>query len=205
MLVSGVVPMLLPAVWTRLKVTAAVVVICKNYWRISPYSQTKNKFRTIASIDTNLMYSALIAGALIGSSLFSLYLPVANAQSLMDQMSMMNGNETSTSQNMTMPQLNLGVVTMPVVCTSLGEVLGVLGSAVNMTLGGGGVGNETQEDIMDMMMQEIMPGGVSNMTEADIQELHNVTENVDPERIMNLQLCSLMTDEKMAEEMLMKK
>lgn len=58
---------------------------------------------------------------------------------------------------------------------------------------------------MDMMMQEIMPGGVSNMTEADIQELHNVTENVDPERIMNLQLCSLMTDEKMAEEMLMKK
>jgi hypothetical protein len=154
---------------------------------------------------TNLMYSALIAGALIGS-FFSPYLPVANGQSLMNQMSMTNGNETATSQNMTMPQLNLGVVTMPVVCTSLGEVLGVLGSAVNMTLGGGGGGgNETQEDIMDMMMQEMMPGGVSNMTESDIQELHNVTENMDPGRIMNLQLCSLMTDEKMAEELLMKK
>jgi hypothetical protein len=151
----------------------------------------------------NLIYSALIAGALTGS-FFSPYLPSANGQSLMDQMSMTNGNETTTSQNMTMPQLNLGVVTMPVVCTSLGEVLGVLGSAVNMTLGGGG-GNETQEDIMDMMMQEMMPGGVSNMTEADIQELHNVTENMDTERIMNLQLCSLMTDEKMAEELLMKK
>jgi hypothetical protein len=46
------------------------------------------------------MYSALIAGALIGS-LFSPYLPVANGQSLMDKMSMTNGNETATSQNIT--------------------------------------------------------------------------------------------------------
>ena len=154
----------------------------------------------------NLMYSALIAGALIGS-FFSPYLPVANGQSLMDQMSMTNGNETAaTSQNMTMPQLNLGVVTMPVVCTSLGEVLGVLGLDENMTLGGGGGGaNETQEHIMDMMIQEVMPRGISNMTEADIQELHNATENGDLGRIMNLQFCSLMTDEKMAEELLMKK
>ena len=143
---------------------------------------------------TNLMYSGLIVGALIGS-LFLPYLSVANGQLAMDQMSTMNDNETGISQNMSMPQLNMGVVTMPVVCTSLGEIFG---SVASMT---GGSGNETQEGITDII-QQLMSSSVSNMTEADMQEMHNITEGVDLQQIMNMQFCSLMTDEKMMEEML---
>lgn len=161
---------------------------------------------------TNLLYSALIAGALIGSSFFSPYLiSVANAQSPMDLSSMMmSGNETGMSQNMSMPQLNLGIVTMPVVCTSLEEIFrsvaGMTGLAANATTGDGG--NETQA-IMDMM-QQMMSGGAlggmnHNMTAAEMQDLHNMTRGVDLQQLMNMQLCSLMTDEKMMEEMLMNK
>jgi len=165
---------------------------------------------------TNLLYSALIAGALIGSSFFSPYLILAaNAQSPMDLSSMMmNGNETGMSQNMSMPQLNLGIVTMPVVCTSLEEIFrsvaGMTGLGSNATTtGGGGGGNETQA-IMDMM-QGMMSGGAlggvnnSNMTTAEMQEIHNMTKGVDLQQLMNMQLCSLMTDEKMMDEMLMNK
>ena len=143
---------------------------------------------------TNLMYLALIAGALV-ESLFSPYLSVANAQSPMDQMSTMNGNETAMSQNITMPKLNMGVVTMPVVCTSLGEILG---SVAGLTSGGG---NETQDGVMDLM-QMLTSGGVLNMTEADTQEMRNMTEGVDLQQLMNMQFCSLVTDEKMMEEMM---
>jgi hypothetical protein len=139
----------------------------------------------------------LIAGALIGT-LFSPFVSVANGQSPTDLMSMMNGNETGMGQNMSMPQLNMGIVTMPVACTTLGDLLG---SITGMT---GAGGNESQENIMDMM-QKMMPGGMSsNMTEADMQEMHqamNMTEGVDMQHIMNMQFCSLMTDEKMMEEM----
>jgi hypothetical protein len=45
---------------------------------------------------TNLTYAILIAGALIGT-LFSPFISVANGQSPMDLMSMMNGNETGMS------------------------------------------------------------------------------------------------------------
>ena len=62
---------------------------------------------------TNLTYVILIAGALIGA-LFSPFVSVANGQSPMDLMSMMNGNETGMSQNMSIPRLNMGIVTMPV-------------------------------------------------------------------------------------------
>jgi len=146
-------------------------------------------------LNTNLKYSILIAGALFGS-FFSPSVSVANGQSPMDLMSMMNGNETDMSQNMSMPQLNMGIVTMPVACTSLGELLG---SITGMT---GGAGNESQGNIMDMM-QKMMPGGMgNNMSEADMQEMHqNMTEGMDMQHIMNMQFCSLMTDDKMMKEM----
>jgi len=153
---------------------------------------------------TNLMYSALIAGALIGS-FFSPYVSVANGQSPMDLMSMMNGNGYNETD--TMPQLNMGVVTMPVVCTSLDEILG---SIAGMT--GGGGDNETQDQVMGMLQKMMSGGGLdgmdNNMTEADMQEMQqamNMTEGVDLQKVMNMQLCSLMTDEKMMEEMMMKK
>ena len=115
----------------------------------------------------------------------------------MDLTSMMNGNETGMSHNMSMPRFNMGIVTMPAMCTSLGELLG---SITGMT----GVGSESQDNIMDMM-QKMMPGGMgNNMTEADMQEMHqatNMTEGMDMQHIMNMQFCSLMTDNKMMEKM----
>jgi hypothetical protein len=96
----------------------------------------------------------------------------------------------------------MGVVTMPVTCTSLGEILG---SITGMT---GGAENESQENIMDMM-QKMMPGGMgNNMTEADMEEIHqarNMTEGVDMQHPVNMQFCSLMTDDKMMKDMIMKK
>ena len=147
---------------------------------------------------TNLTYVILIAGALIGA-LFSPFVSVANGQSPMDLMSMMNGNETGMSQNMSIPRLNMGIVTMPVACTTLGDLLG---SITGMT---GAGSNQSQENVMDMM-QKMMPGGMSssNMSDADMQEMHqamNMTEGVDMQHIMNMQFCSLVTDEKMMEEM----
>ena len=95
-----------------------------------------------------------------------------------------------------MPQLNMGLVTMPVVCTSVGEILGSLAG-----LNGGGGGNETQDGVMDLM-QLLTSGGVLNMTEADTQEMRNMTEDVDLQELMNYQFCSLVTDEEMTEEIM---
>ena len=138
---------------------------------------------------TNLMYSALIAGALIGS-FFSPYVSVANGQSPMDPMSMMNGNgdnETGMSHNMSMVPFNMGVVTLPVMCASLNEILG---SITGMT----GGDNETQDEFMDMMQKMMSGGDLDGMD-------NNMTEGVDLQHVMNMQFCSLMTDEKMMEEM----
>lgn len=152
--------------------------------------------------NASLLYSALAVTSIVGS-FFLPYLSVANGQSPKNMMSMMNGNnETDMSQNMAMPQMNMGIVTMPVACTSLGELLG---SITGMT--GAGGGNESQQNIMDMMQKMVSGGMGSNMTEADMQEMHqamNMKKGVDMQHIMNMQFCSLMTDEKMAEEMLMK-
>lgn len=152
--------------------------------------------------NASLLYSALAVTAIVGS-FFSPYLSVANGQS---PMSMMNGNETDMDQNMSMPQSNLGVVTMPVACTSLGEILG---SVTGMT---GGGDNESQKNVMDMM-QKMMSGGDlsgigNNMTGADMQDLQQGMQELkqlDLQGIMNMQLCSLMTNQTMMEEMLMKK
>jgi hypothetical protein len=154
--------------------------------------------------NASLLYSVLAVSAIVGS-FFSPYLSVANGQS---PMGMMNGNETDMGQNMSMPQSNLGVVTMPVACTSLGEILG---SVTGMT-GGGGGDNESQKNIMDMM-QKMMSGGDlggigKNITGADVQDLQQGMQELkqlDLQGIMNMQLCSLMTNQTMMEEMLMKK
>jgi hypothetical protein len=100
-------------------------------------------------LNASLLYSVLTVTAIVGS-FFSPYLSVANGQS---PIGMMNGNKTDIGQSMSMPQNNLGVVTMPVTCTSLGEILR---SVTGMT---GGDANESQKNIMDMM-QKMMSGGV---------------------------------------------
>lgn len=98
------------------------------------------------------------------------------------------------SQNISEPQIHIGVVTMPLACTSLDEVLG---SVAGVT---GSGGNESQKTIMASMQNMISSGGLNatdnNMTEAvtqETQQLKNMTEGLDL-------LCSLMTEEEMMEE-----
>jgi hypothetical protein len=90
--------------------------------------------------------------------LFShLFISVVNGQS-----PMVNSNETGVNHNMSKPQLHIGMVTMPVACTSLDEALG---SATGMT---GGSSNETQETIMGRMQNMTSTSGLNatdnNMT-----------------------------------------
>ena len=121
--------------------------------------------------NASLYYSVLAVTAIVGS-FFSPYLSVANGQSPPPPPSsppstgMMNGNEIGMGQNMSIPQSNLGIVTMPVTCTSLGEIL----RSVTGTTGGGD--NESQKNIMDMMQKMMSGGGIgNNMTGTDMQDL----------------------------------
>ena len=72
-------------------------------------------------------------------------------------------------------------------CASLNEILG---SITGMT----GGDNETQDEFMDMMQKMMSGGDLDGMD-------NNMTEGVDLQHVMNMQFCSLMTDEKMMEEM----
>lgn len=135
-----------------------------------------------------LLYSALAVSAIVGSS-FSPFISVANGQS-----PVVNSNETDAVYNMSKPQLHIGMVTMPVACTSLDEALGSVTGMI------GSSSNESQETIMGRMQNMISASGLNatdnNMTEAVVQEtqqLKNMTEGVDL-------LCSLMTEEEMMEE-----
>jgi hypothetical protein len=135
-----------------------------------------------------LLYSALAVSAIVGSS-FSPFISVANGQS-----PVVNSNETDAVHNMSKPQLHIGMVTMPVACTSLDEALGSVTGMI------GSSSNESQETIMGRMQNMISASGLNatdnNMTEAVVQEalqLKNMTEGVDL-------LCSLMTEEEMMEE-----
>jgi hypothetical protein len=197
--------------------------------------------------NASLYYSVLAATAIVGS-FFSPYLSVANGQSPPPPPSsppstgMMNGNGIGMGQNMSIPQSNLGIVTMPVTCTSLGEILR---SVTGMT---GGGDNESQKNIMDMMQKMMSGGGIgNNMTGPDMQDLQQGVgqpqqgvgqpqqgvgqpqqgvgqpqqgvgqpqqgvgqpqqgmqglKQLDLQGIMNMQLCSLMTNQTMMEEML---
>ena len=105
-----------------------------------------------------------------------------------------NDNQTNINQNMSEPQLHIGVVTMPLACTSLDEVLGSVESVTSVG------GNESRGTIMDRMQSMMSASGLNatddNMTEAVVQEtqqLKNMTEGLDL-------LCSLMTEEEMMEE-----
>jgi hypothetical protein len=136
--------------------------------------------------DASLLYSALVV---IVGSFFSPFISIASGQSPTG-----NSSATGTNQNISEPQLHIGVVTMPLACTSLDEVLG---SVTGVT---GIGGNESQETITGRMQNMISASGLNatdnNMTEAVVQEtqqLKNMTEGLDL-------LCSLMTEEEMMEE-----
>lgn len=144
-------------------------------------------------LSTSLLYTALIATALVGS-FFSPFVSVANGQSLSDLMSMMNGNgdnETAgrmmmgdDSGNMSMMPFNMGVMVTPMMCTSPNELLGafsgMLGGGSNTTENGNGDNNATEQMAMNMMQQQMMmagggsDGGMENMSEAHLQQMMNM-------------------------------
>lgn len=138
--------------------------------------------------DASFLYSVLAASAIVGS-FFSPFISMANGQT-----PTVNDNQTNINQNMSEPQLHIGVVTMPLACTSLDEVLGSVESVTSVG------GNESRGTIMDRMQSMMSASGLNatddNMTEAVVQEtqqLKNMTEGLDL-------LCSLMTEEEMMEE-----
>jgi hypothetical protein len=136
-----------------------------------------------------LLYSELVVVAIVGA-FFSPFISIANGQSPTG-----NNSVTGMNQNISEPQLHIGVVTMPLACTSLDEVLGSVAGVTGIG------GNESQETIMGRMQNMILTSGLNatdnNMTEAVVQEtqqLRNMTEGLDL-------LCSLMTEEEMMEEL----
>ena len=138
--------------------------------------------------DASFLYSVLAASAIVGS-FFSPFISMANGQT-----PTVNDNQTNINQNMSEPQLHIGVVTMPLACTSLDEVLGSVESVTSVG------GNESRGTIMDRM-QSMMSASDINATDDNMisalepktQQLKNMTEGLDL-------LCSLMTEEEMMEE-----
>jgi hypothetical protein len=121
----------------------------------------------------------------------------ADAQSPMDMMmggsnmtdgSMMMGD---TGDNMSLP-FNMGVLAMPMMCTTPNQLLGSLTGM----MGGGGMagdgGNATQQMMMGLMQQQMMSeaGGMGNMTEAELQH------------VMNMVICLPAMNEEMMQSMM---
>jgi hypothetical protein len=125
----------------------------------------------------------------------------AVAQSPMDTMNMMmsrGGNMTDGGMmmgldgNMSMP-FNMGVLVMPTMCTTPGQLLGSLTGM----MGGGGMagegGNATQQMMMGLMQKQMMSEGgfgMGNTTEAEMQH------------IMNMSICLPVMDEEMMKGMM---
>ena len=138
--------------------------------------------------DASLLCSALVVVAIVGS-FFSPFITIAKGQSPTG-----DDNVTAMNRNISEPRLHIGVVTMPLACASLDEVLGSVAGVTGIG------GNESQETIMGKMQNMTSTSGLNatdnNLTEAVMQEtqqLKNMTEGVDL-------LCSLMTEEEMMEE-----
>jgi hypothetical protein len=63
----------------------------------------------------------------------------------------------------------IGVLSMPITCNSLGDIMGALSGVLgNATAAGGGGGNETSS------MQGMMASGMQNMSQSKLQHLNNL-------------------------------
>jgi hypothetical protein len=99
-----------------------------------------------------------------------------------DSASMMLGNN-----NMSMP-FNMGVLAMPMMCTTPNQLLGSLTDMFGGGMMTGDDGNTTQQMIMGLMRQQMMSqaGGMGGMTDSELQQ------------VMNLVICiPMMGDEMM--------
>lgn len=99
-------------------------------------------------------------------------------------------NGTMMGNNMSMP-FKMGVLTMPMMCTTTKELVGSLSGMF------GGIAdksNATQQTIMDMMKQQMMASdagfGMQNMTESELQQL------------MDFVICSPAMGEEMMQSMM---
>jgi hypothetical protein len=118
----------------------------------------------------------------------------AVAQSPMDMMNMMMG---LGGGNMSMP-FNMGVVIMPTMCTTPGQLLGSMTGMMGDEMFGGD-GNATQQMMMGLMGQQMMSGGgMENMTE--LGGMENMTDS-DMQKAMNIQICFPMMGEGMMQHM----
>ncbi|CAN5396761.1 hypothetical protein BH18THE2_BH18THE2_38260 [soil metagenome] len=122
----------------------------------------------------------------------------AVAQSPMDMMDMMMGGGNMTGgtmmgDNMSLP-FNMGVLAMPMMCTTPNQLLGSLsGMFGGMTGDGGDDANATQQMMMEMMEQQMMSAGglgMENMTENDLQ------------KAMDLVICIPVMGEEMIQSMM---
>lgn len=129
----------------------------------------------------------------------------AIAQSHMDMMSMMTGDGNMTDggmmmggsgANMSLP-FNMGVLAMPLMCTTPNQLLG------SMT---GDDDNATRQMMMGLMQQQMMSmenmtgfGGMENMT--GFGGLENMSEAA-LQQAMNLVICIPMMNEEMMQSMM---
>jgi hypothetical protein len=122
------------------------------------------------------------------------------AQSPMDMMDMVmgggnmtDGSTMMTGDNMSLP-FNMGVLAMPMMCTTPNQLLGSLsGMFGGMTAEEGEDGNATQQMMMEMMEQQMMSAGglgMENMTESDLQ------------KAMDLVICIPVMGEEMMQSMM---
>ena len=124
----------------------------------------------------------------------------AVAQSPMDMMDMMmgrGGNMTDSASmmlgnnNMSMP-FNMGVLAMPMMCTTPNQLLGSLTGMFGSGMMAGNDGNATQQMMMGLMRQQMMSqvGGMGGMTDSEMQQ------------VMNLVICIPMMEEEMMQGMM---
>ena len=171
--------------------------------------------------NTSVLCSALAFTVTVGSFFLPTFVSVANGQSPMNMMSkmMMDGNgdnETGDGMmqmmggNMSRLPFEMGVLAMPLMCTTPGDIISGQFEADADT-----GGNETQDMTMNEMIQQMMMSGNGsngmngNMTEADSQELqnamnmNNMTDSeAELEHAMSMNICFPMMDEGMMKEMM---
>jgi cytochrome c biogenesis protein CcdA len=67
----------------------------------------------------------------------------------------------------------LGVITTPIMCVTLGDVMKLLPGMLNVTAAGGNETNSTQGMMMNMMEQGMMKSGLQNASQGELQHLKN--------------------------------
>src|SRR5919112_1145377 len=159
------------------------------YYNVCNSMENSYKKRGFAMFLVSAFAIASIIWTVIGES------EKAVAQSPMDMMNMMMGGGNMTDGtmmmggsggNMSMP-FNMGVLAMPLMCTTPNQLLG----SMTGMFGGGMTGdddNATQQMMMGLMQQQMM--SMENMTEAALQQA------------MNLVICIPMMNEGMMESMM---